>query len=1004
MNKHNYLNYLRQQYGPIITNNVFYYGKTLFKIAKLKCDLLFLKTCKKESLLPNFVQFRIPSTHQHHQKAIQNCYREILVNELKLKKRQLTSTYKFNNNLKSLIEHELDKSNHEQVLIILNEMATERITSWTATHLKKLNTLRQLKYPSSNVTQTTVTVSPIKNYSKRVLTADETLALENGLDFILPSLRFDEETFIANIETLFVNLLGYCSEKTDYDEREIDEKISYNLTPEQLCLANKLRKMCDTFRNHAKKSMVQYKKEIAPILKTLKNLSKDKTIYITRADKGRAVVILDKLDYINKMELILNDSKTFKQLDDDPTISREDKLQKKLLNLKNSGFLTEEEYKFARPVGSQPGKAYGLPKIHKDDIPLRPIISACNTYSYRLSKLLARKLKHLRTNSSIVTNTFKFVNELQNLKLNNIEVKMVSFDIVSLFTRVPLLRTIELILEKMYGPIHTCISSRKKYGDWCSKCQHRHELKGLLETATKESHFIFNKKIYSQTEGIAMGSPLGPLFADIYINYLESELKHKLEENGVLYWKRFVDDSFVLIKHDADVKKLLDILNSFDIDIQFTAETEINHSIPFLDILITRVTNNLKSGPVTPSSNDPSIKIAPVCKINQTNTPAAPLTNDVISPNLISSQPTLDITHGATNNDKEAVDAFSISFSTSVYRKPTFTGLLLKWNSFVPHSYKVSAIVSMIYRAIKFCSSYLLMHEELEYIQILAAENGYPTKFVQNLIRKILNRHLEGSKTPKKITIEPVIDNNGKKKEQIFLDLPFIGKETKILGKKIINLVKHIRPDCNIQPIPRPPPKIASFFPQKDKINKDAQSNIVYLISCSECNESYIGKTIRQASRRHLEHGAPHQPKQPKQLKQPLNAQVGNSELNIQLLRRSDRLKTKPKVNYSPADEDEKQELVTMNHEQLMKSALYKHQINNNHKIDWNNWKIVTKDGKKYQLLVRESLHILHQQPTLNRTVSSIPLIVYPDGLQISKPNVKFKLVINNRPQGGTNS
>ena len=75
---------------------------------------------------------------------------------------------------------------------------------------------------------------------------------------------------------------------------------------------------------------------------------------------------------------------------------------------------------------------------------------------------------------------------------------------------------------------------------------------------------MFNGKTYSQEDGIAMGSPLGPLFADIYMNDLESKLKYTLEENGVIYWKRFVDDSFVLIKKDADVNKLLNILNKFD--------------------------------------------------------------------------------------------------------------------------------------------------------------------------------------------------------------------------------------------------------------------------------------------------------------------------------------------------------------------------------------------------------------------------------------------------------
>ena len=71
-----------------------------------------------------------------------------------------------------------------------------------------------------------------------------------------------------------------------------------------------------------------------------------------------------------------------------------------------------------------------------------------------------------------------------------------------------------------------------------------------------------------------------PCFAGIYMNDLESKLKHILEENEVIYWKKFVDDSFVLIRKDADVYKLISILNNFESSIQFTFEEEQNNSIP----------------------------------------------------------------------------------------------------------------------------------------------------------------------------------------------------------------------------------------------------------------------------------------------------------------------------------------------------------------------------------------------------------------------------------------
>ena len=159
----------------------------------------------------------------------------------------------------------------DQVSKIITEIEKEKETSWIEIHLTKLNKLRNLKRSSSNLKCSTNLPSPIKNYSQRILTKDEIIALENGLDFVLPSLTFDDETFIANVETLFVNLLGYRSEQNEYEERDIDKKITYNLTPEQLSIANKLRKFCDTFKQHAKESILKLKREIESVIKILKN-------------------------------------------------------------------------------------------------------------------------------------------------------------------------------------------------------------------------------------------------------------------------------------------------------------------------------------------------------------------------------------------------------------------------------------------------------------------------------------------------------------------------------------------------------------------------------------------------------------------------------------------------------------------------------------------------------------------------------------------------------------
>ena len=214
------------------------------------------------------------------------------------------------------------------------------------------------------------------------------------------------------------------------------------------------------------------------------------------------------------------------------------------------------------------------------------------------------------------------------------------------------------------------------------------------------------------------------------------------------------------------------------------------------------------------------------------------------------------------------------------------------------------------------------MHVEFEFVINLALKNGYPSKFIYSQIRKTLNRNFERSKKGKIIIMKSKnIKKDHQKLEQIFTDLPYFGNATNTLGKKIIKLAKNTRSDIHVQPIYRPPPAITSFFSKKDKLQKDSQSNVVYMICCSECDESYIGKTIRQASRRHYEHGAPKQPK---------TSSITRTEeynRNTEQPRRSDRIKNKLKTEYLVGEQNQDDKTQNLKSERLKRSALFKHQL-----------------------------------------------------------------------------
>ena len=83
------------------------------------------------------------------------------------------------------------------------------------------------------------------------------------------------------------------------------------------------------------------------------------------------------------------------------------------------------------------------------------------------------------------------------------------------------------------------------------------------------------------------------------------------------------------------------------------------------------------------------------------------------------------------------------SLQTSVYRKPTFSGLYLKWSSFVPKTFKRGLVNCLLYRAWKICSSYALFHQEVAYIRQILLANGYPGTFLDSCINKFVTTKLE---------------------------------------------------------------------------------------------------------------------------------------------------------------------------------------------------------------------------------------------------------------------
>ena len=117
-------------------------------------------------------------------------------------------------------------------------------------------------------------------------------------------------------------------------------------------------------------------------VRLLKEFASDPTIVVTKPDKGKGVVVLDKVKYVEKVESILSDRSKFTVVTEPLhkiLLQLEDKVNRLLNKLKKDSIITDQLYNSLHVSGSTPGILYGLPKIHKTNVPLRPIFRACGT-------------------------------------------------------------------------------------------------------------------------------------------------------------------------------------------------------------------------------------------------------------------------------------------------------------------------------------------------------------------------------------------------------------------------------------------------------------------------------------------------------------------------------------------------------------------------------------------------------------------------------------------------
>ena len=98
---------------------------------------------------------------------------------------------------------------------------------------------------------------------------------------------------------------------------------------------------------------------------------------------------------------------------------------------------------------------------------------------------------------------------------------------------------------------------------------------------------MFEGNFYDQIAGVTMGSPLGPVFANLFMVYHEQKWLESFEECELILYRRYVDDIICLFNSESDTDKFFVFLNQRHPKIKFTIEKQTKNKLSFLDLLIT---------------------------------------------------------------------------------------------------------------------------------------------------------------------------------------------------------------------------------------------------------------------------------------------------------------------------------------------------------------------------------------------------------------------------------
>jgi hypothetical protein len=316
----------------------------------------------------------------------------------------------------------------------------------------------------------------------------------------------------------------------------------------------------------------------------LDKLRNDKSIVIKPADKNLGITIMDSEWYHAEVMKHLNNQQVYFRLDED-----EEWLKQVVLDgltcvvnrvlpahAKPALDIYKRDREYLLHLSADKARIpyfYLIPKVHKPVLAGRPIVASTQWITTPAAKWVDEKLQPIvRKQWSYIENSTAVINDLESLVLDRtLPIYLVTADVESLYTNIP--------TDKGMAAVKTALDNYDEYSEPMKRA-----ILALCEFVLNFNYMQFEGKYYHQLQGTAMGSNLAPPYANIYV--FEATEKALAKRKSILYWKRHIDDVFMIttMPPKTQLLALFKMMGSVS-KLNFTPDIQ-SEAVDFLDLHI----------------------------------------------------------------------------------------------------------------------------------------------------------------------------------------------------------------------------------------------------------------------------------------------------------------------------------------------------------------------------------------------------------------------------------